>query len=205
MSTQHLLRTVPVLLIATPMLVVLGCSEDTILGPTSHDASFSISSDGFSDPATDSWKLVASHKVNPGREFTLQGSRYTLTFPKGAVHNATTIEIFEHDPDVMDIRLEPDGIKLQEPVTLVIDYAGSANDPSSPNYNGNPVRVGRFDPLSGLWKLLYGFDNPVQLTYTVVLTSFSRYAMSDGVNFDWSGPDPRNRRDRGINRLDPKR
>jgi hypothetical protein len=120
-------------------------------------------------------------KVQPGQnESVVQGSRYTVTFSKGAVHNAMTITVMEHNPDVVDVQLFPDGTKFDAPVTLTVDYAGTANDPASPWYHGQKLHMMRFNDVMGMWEAMGGTDDPVARTYTVNLTGFSRYAMGGG-------------------------
>lgn len=174
-------RTVPVLALLVPV-VFAGCgTQDTILGPTSglgSDNAVVGTTVAATDMSDGTWKVVASQKVQPGQqESVVQGSRYTLTFSKGAVHNATTITIMEHDPDVIDVQLSPDGSKFDAPVTLTVDYAGTSNDPASPWYHGHKLNMMRFNDSMGTWDALNGVDDPVARTYTVTLTGFSRYAM----------------------------
>jgi hypothetical protein len=127
------------------------------------------------------WRSVASTKVNPGHDpFTLSGSRYSVAFSRNALDRATTIVIYERDPQAVDVRLDPDGTTFTSPVSLTVDYSGTVNDPDSPFFNGRAPRVGRFEVSTGTWTLLAGVDSPSTKTYTVALTGFSRYAMVDG-------------------------
>ena len=74
-----------------------------------------------------------------------------------------------------------------DPVTLVIDYSGTANDPETPYFHGKSPTIFWLDEEQGVWVPQAGWDNPPAKTYTVLLYHFSRYAMSDGTG-GWEGP-----------------
>lgn len=176
-------RSLPVLMLLVP--VFMGCgTQDTLLGPNagtgSDNAVFgtTVSSKTLTPDA--GWYIVGSGRVQPGQDVSVvQGSRYTLTFAKGAVHNTVTIAIMEHNPDVVDVQLSPDGSKFDAPVTLSVDYSGTINDPSSPDYHGRKLHMMRYNDTLGKWENLGGHDDAATRTYTVTLTGFSRYAMGD--------------------------
>jgi hypothetical protein len=130
------------------------------------------------------WTVVASEKFNPGVDAVappLTGSRYTLTFSQGSLSSATTIQISERDPKIVDVKLDPDGAKFDAPVSLTIDYSGTANDPASPFFTGSAPQVHRFDPSTSSWSEVPGTDYPATKTYVAQLSGFSRYAMTDGM------------------------
>jgi hypothetical protein len=176
-------RSLPVLLLLVPA-VFAGCGQDTLLGPNagigSDNAVLGTTVSSKTLTPEDGWYPVGSGRVQPGQEVNVvQGSRYTVTFSKGAVHNTMTITIMEHNPDVVDVQLYPDGSKFDAPVTLAVDYSGTSNDPSSSTYHGRKLHMMRYNNQMGKWENLAGHDDPATRTYTVTLTGFSRYAMGD--------------------------
>ena len=94
--------------------------------------------------------------------------------------------IQEYNSNVVDFQLGPHGTQFVVPVTVSIDYAGTSADPSSPSYSGGlPVLVW-LNPSTGLWEVIAGTDDPLTRHYTVVLTHFSRYALSSsGGTGEW--------------------
>ena len=82
---------------------------------------------------------------------------------------------------------EPEGTAAAPGHTLVIDYAGTANDPKMPYFHGKPPTLFWLNEEKGEWVPQTGWDNPTEQTYTVLLYHFSRYAMSDGTG-GWEGP-----------------
>ena len=134
------------------------------------------------------WNTVADQVVEPGVTTLVTGSRYRLTFPADAVENTLHVSIKERDASIVDVELGPDGAKFESPVTLTIDYAGTANDPRAEKYHGKAPRVFWWNPVAGAWEAMVGVDDPKTWTYTVELRHFSRYAMGDGTS-GWEGPE----------------
>jgi hypothetical protein len=132
-----------------------------------------------SDPE-ETWKDVASKDVEPGEATQVTGSRYVLTLDETSVSKRATITIKERSPDVVDVELGPDGMVFESPVLLEIDYAGTANDPDSPDHHGLRPAVFWFNPKAKTWHWVPGFDDEKRRVYSVWLDHFSRYAMWDG-------------------------
>jgi hypothetical protein len=181
MHAVSLRRSLASISLLLPLLTGCG-TQDVLTAPVSGLESGSLDTMGSRTVRQSSWYEVASVKVNPGHDpFVLTGSRYTLSFSKGALNRATTITVMERDANVVDVQLFPDNAHFDAPVALTIDYKGTVNDPYSPNYSMGTVRVGRYNDDTGTWTLLTGTNDPVNRTYTVALTGFSRYALGDGM------------------------
>jgi hypothetical protein len=182
-------RFLPVVVLLVPV-VLAGCgTQDSLVGPEALPGIGSGLGNAAVTPeemlADGTWQVVASQKVQPGHETSVvQGSRYTVTFAKGAVQRATTITVMERDPDVVDVQLFPDDATFGAPVSLTVDYSGTSNDPSSSWYHGQKPRFARFDEGTGQWVAIPGSDDPVARTYSVNLTGFSRYALGN----EFGGP-----------------
>jgi hypothetical protein len=136
---------------------------------------------------TVNWLVAAAEEVLPGTLETVTGSRYSVTFDVGSLRDPATITIKERDPGIVDVELGPDGLEFDSPVVLEIDYSGTANDPSSPDYHGLPPRLFWFNPKTSTWKVVPGTDDPKTRTYRAPLRHFSRYAMGDGAGWDPKG------------------
>jgi hypothetical protein len=174
-------------------LTVQGCSTDNIA--TAPNATVFQSAGKGSTSTVGGWTVVASEKFNPGAASVappLTGSRYTLTFSQGSLSNAMTITISERSSKFVDVMLGPDGTKFDAPVSLSINYAGTANDPDSPYFSGFAPKVHRFDPSTNSWTDVPGTDNPATKIFVAQLSGFSRYAMSGGMQ---SGADTGNMQD----------
>jgi hypothetical protein len=157
-----------------------GCGTDQIVAPTVADSRVgSFESAVTANPLDDldAWTVVGTGKVVPGQSAVVSGSRYTLTFPKGSVKRSTIITISEHHPNIMDVELGPSDMVFKEPVTLTMDYRGTANDPFAAP--GASPSAYSYNDFNGTWEKLEGIDDPAARTYTVELTHFSRFALSN--------------------------
>lgn len=199
---------------AVLMTMVLGCAQDPLstvsdqpatgwtqaAGPSRSDQIL-VSPDGLGGPSVQlfgSYNKVASRTVKAGKLEVVEGSRYWLEFKEGSLQRQTLVTISERNPYIVDLVLSPDGIEFEDPVTLVINYAGTANDPTMKYYHGKPPAVFWYDEDAAeeakndndgerIWVEIPGWDKPTEMTYTVFLYHFSRYAMSDGTG-GWEGP-----------------
>jgi len=169
------------------MVIWAGCGEDTSL--TAPDARSGSVLELQAAPAKGDkglpvypWYVVASEKITPGQgQSMIEGSRYTITFDRGAVQRATNVVIMERDQDKLDVQLFPDGSTFNTPVTLTIDYSGTIYDPHSPTYLRAPIKVGHYDSATREWTFLSGTTDTEAKTHTVMLTGFSRYASGDAI------------------------
>ena len=127
----------------------------------------------------ENWTVVATKTVVLGHITKMKGSRYSLVFPPRCVRADLTVTVRERDADIVDVDLGPEGSTFFRPVTLKINYKGTANDPGQPDYNGLKPQLFLFNPVSQTWTLVPGTDDPKSLIYTVKLSHFSRYAMGD--------------------------
>jgi hypothetical protein len=165
-------------LAALSIVLFSGCGD--ALSPTSPSRSQGVLETAEEPSMLEGdWYQVGSGKVMPGREVTIQGSRYTLHFAKGSVKRATTVIIEEHSSDVIDVRFSPDGAEFKGTVTLTVDYAGTVNEAVYRTFG-----MARFDPATGRWVSRPGHNNPASRTYTMELDGFSRYALLDAPSSD---------------------
>ncbi len=120
------------------------------------------------------WQQVASKWIwwNGG---VVSGSRYTLTFPEGAV-SGKRIRIWERAPHVLDVVFGPHGTEFGQTVTLTINLAGTNVDPGSPNYDGSVPEFYYLNEESDVWEPLPSSRHGAILT--VQLEHFSRYAVA---------------------------
>ena len=169
--------------VALTLLLGVGCSE--LKDPASPQPT----SPYQLDPAIRAvevseadWNLVASKTVSPGITTQVTGSRYTLTFQPLSLVDSLSVTIRERIASVVDVEFGPDGSSFYKPVTLEINYRGTAFDSSSPSHNGRTPKLFWFDPNRGTWVEVPGTDNPKDCIYTVSLQHFSRYAMGDGTS-----------------------
>jgi hypothetical protein len=169
-----------------PVVFWAGCAEDTSLtapdvssGPVLETQAARVKDPGLPGHP---WYVVGSQKVTPGEgHAVITGSRYTITFDRGALQQATEVVIMERDADKLDVQLFPDGALFDAEVTMVIDYAGTIYDPHSTTYLWGPVRVGRYDTGTKQLTVLPGTTDPEAKTHTVMLAGFSRYASRNAV------------------------
>ena len=124
------------------------------------------------------WYTVAQKWVYPLRDARVAGSRYDVHFLPGSLTAPINARIEEYDPRIVDFQLGPHGTQFLVPVTVSIDYSGTNADPSSPAYDGSLPVLLWLNPSTHLWEIVVGVDDRLTHHYTVVLTHFSRYAMS---------------------------
>ena len=170
--------------IALGSVALQGCSTDNF-ATSPNEAVYETTARRSQMPTESEWHVVASEKFNPGQASVappLVGSRYAVTFSQNALSSAMTISMSERDPKIVDVKLDPDGISFDAPVTLTINYAGTPNDPDSPYFTGFAPKVRRFNPANGSWTDVPGSDDPSSKIYTAQLSGFSRYAMTDGMH-----------------------
>ena len=182
---------------ASALLTVagLGCSGR---GPTTPDVG--ATSGQVSDPgiatagpegaastfqSAPNWYTVASKSVKPLFGGVVAGSRYKVTLPPLSLSQTTTIAIREYSPNVIDFELLPHGTQFLLPVTVDVDYSGTSLDPASPDYQGGLPVLLWLNASTGLWELVPGVNNPLTKKYTVLLTHFSRYAVSSQGTAEW--------------------
>jgi hypothetical protein len=165
-------------------LLALGCSDaGSPTSPRTDPASMTATpGDALKSLDTNAdldWYLVAKKTVRFGQATSVSGSRYRLVFAPGSVLGAPIdVTIHEHDPDVVDVQFGPHGAKFGVPVTVSIQYAGTALDPAHPDYVPGLLRFYWHDTVLGLWVPMPGIDNPLTKAYTATLTHFSRYTLS---------------------------
>lgn len=186
------------------LTLVLGCAQDPLstgsdsppsgwaqaAGPIRTDQVHTLP-DGLGGPIVnmdfDDFDEVMAKAVKAGKVEVVGGSRYSLEFKEGSLERSAIITISERHPYIVDVVLGPHGSQFGEPVTLVINYAGTANDPDMPYFHGEAPAFYWIDEEKDAWVPHPGWDNPSEKTYTVLLSHFSRYAMTDGTG-GWEGP-----------------
>lgn len=126
------------------------------------------------------WYVTKTRTVKAGVPAVFNASRYKLIFDGDELAEDLAITVLEWHSDVIDVDFLPGDLFLANPVTLEIDYKGTANDPDSPNYNGMSHSMYWFNPGLGKWVKFEGTDNATTKKFTAELSHFSRYAMFDG-------------------------
>ncbi len=181
-------------------VVLPGCGAETGLvashptAPSPRDNSVDLSSFGASivsegivggADVTD-WSLVAGGWVTPTAAAKVEGSRYSVKFPRGSVANREYVTIRERDPLVADVEFGPHGTGFLIPVEVTIDYRGTAYDPDSENYIGLVPTVCWYDPSAQAWQAIPSRADKKLKKVRFHLEHFSRYAMLGGaVDGEW--------------------
>lgn len=172
----------PVLLV----LLVVGCGPSTLAPNAAADKqefrplTSADSPGGMVPNAQPVWYELASAEVKKNEKKTVGGGRYELSFPKNAMPYTVVVTISEWDSHVLDFQLGPHGIVFKGPVTLRINYSGTNADPGSNNYDGSVPELQYFNPVTGLWEEVPGFNDESQMKYYVELQHFSRYRLCSG-------------------------
>ncbi len=135
------------------------------------------------------WYPVCQKLVLPDAHTLMRGSRYELTFPRGAVSKLELISIQEYDPDVLDVQLGPHGIKFGEPVVLSIDFTGTRADPGAAVYDQSEPVLYWLNEATNRWEEVPGRTDWDTRRHIVRLEHFSRYVL--GGKAGWKETRPR--------------
>ena len=177
---------VPATLMALVMVAFTGCSTDTNMAAPEGPLTFApgdvpfvhgTAEQGASLGNSGTWQLIASQLVQPGVQTDVEADRFKLDFDTGSLSQAETIEIWNRDPNTIDVQFGPHGTNFGVPVELTIDFSGTNCDPDSPNYDGSTAKFFYFDPALELWVEIAGVSETADKEYIVVLEHFSRYAL----------------------------
>ncbi len=200
-KTPMLLALFGLALAAWVVLPGCGGENDLVTSPSASQwasgdpASFSPPEGGLTDRRIvggthfATWTLVASGWVTPEASVKVEGSRYSLKFPKGGVAKREFITICERDPMVADVEFGPHGTWFVIPVEVTIDYKGTSNDPESKNYNGMEPAVFWYDPVARAWQPIPFTADKNLKKVTFYLEHFSRYALqgaTDDGEWQWT-------------------
>jgi hypothetical protein len=128
-------------------------------------------------PDSSDWQVIGSALAGPGADAVLDAGRYHLLVEDGCVDTATVFTIATYDSAVLDLELGPHGKQFGRPVEVTICYAGTQADPASPDFDGQKPRVFWYNELGGVWVPVPSTVDEEQLTITVKLVHFSRYAV----------------------------
>lgn len=134
-------------------------------------------------PDSSDWQVVGSVLASPGAPASLDSGRYRLLVENGCVDTATVFTIATYDSTVLDVELGPHAKTFGRPLELTIDYAGTQADPASPDFDGTEPRVYWYNENGGVWVPMPCTVDAEQLTVTVRLVHFSRYAV--GAKASW--------------------
>jgi hypothetical protein len=183
-------RTAGALLVVAVTLIGTGCDVSNPVTVPENTIVVQTGTENIGVGAAHAWYAVGEGIALPNQAVVIRGSRYTLVIPAGAVQEPVLITIREHDPDVPDVELGPDGLQFAMKVQLRVDYRGTTVDPNSPNYTGDDPALFWYNPATGGWERMPGKDLFHARTYVGFLCHFSRYAMTEGTmgwdrNSDW--------------------
>lgn len=168
-------------------LALIGCGKD--LSPTAPQAPvytldspppFVRSDDAASsDFLAATWYTVVSDEIDKGKNETVIGSHYKLSFPATSLKVPTLlVTIQELSPSLIAFQLGPHGSQFATPVTLTISYAGTNADPSYVGYTPGALVFFYLNPTTNIWEQVPGTNNASLKKYTVSLTHFSTYALA---------------------------
>lgn len=125
------------------------------------------------------WYELVSRWVDSGIEKLVRGGRYELRFHTASLREeGKQIVIREWSPDVLEFELGPHGTVFDEPVDLLIDFAGTNADSTSANYDGSPPELYWFNEGTGEWDIVPG--KIVGMKYQASLEHFSQYGLARG-------------------------
>ena len=123
------------------------------------------------------WDTICIRLVLPGFFEEVRASRYELKFQKGSLLSSILCTIKEYDPDVIDVQFGPHGTEFKEPVTLSIDFSGTAADPKSEIADGCEPVLWWWNEARGRWEVVPGTTDWKNLRHVVRLEHFSRYVL----------------------------
>ena len=135
------------------------------------------------------WVQIAQVLVKSDAQQVVSASRYELRFDKGSLTSDTTVTIKEYDPGVADVEFGPHGIKFPVPVTLSIDFSGTACDPGADIYDQSEPVLYWLNDRTNQWEVVPGRTDWVNRKYIVRLQHFSRYVL--GGKAGWKPQLPR--------------
>lgn len=123
------------------------------------------------------WTKICEKFVPAGRVEVVKANRYELTFAKGSLRSDITCTVQEYDQNVLDIQLGPHGTKFLEPVTLSIDFSGTAADPHSAIADGCEPVLWWWNDGKRRWEEVPGRTDWAARRHIVRLEHFSRYVV----------------------------
>ena len=158
--------------------------------PNGRLAGPSISSLGITLPpvlplVTTTWNVVATKLVRTGEVTTVSGARYTLDFQRGSLTSDALITIQDYDHDILDVELGPHGTRFVDPVTLSIDFSGTAADPGAAWYDHREPAVYWLNDATNQWEEIPSATDWDRKRIEVRLQHFSRYIV--GGKAGWKG------------------
>jgi hypothetical protein len=158
-------KKVGVGLVGCLLAFTLGCSADDIMGPGSsavpetgsaETTTFALLPDpcGVVDCTVEGegGSEGTSSLVSASDGGVVSWGRFRLEIPAGALSEDTVIEISRPDPGFVMCELKPHGLQFNEPVTLQIDYSGTAaeaDEASMPAFG-----VYWFDEATNEWTMV---------------------------------------------------
>jgi hypothetical protein len=104
---------------------------------------------------------------------TIVFGRLSLTFPRNTFEGLHRVTVKLPDPTVAvwDFKIEP-RTDFAKPVKMSIDYSGVST--------ADDHDVLWLDEAAGVWVDMGGKDNPGQSSFSLSLTHFSEYGLTDG-------------------------
>jgi len=173
-------------LLAGVLAITLGCSADDIMGPGSATMAGGGSGDGsavviLADPQGrpvepgqgEASNGAASVFVKAAEGGVVSCGRFTVVIPAGALAEDTEITISRPDPMLVMCELGPHGLQFEKPVTLRIDYSGTAAEDAESELSNFGVYW--FNEDAGRWELVGKEIDPGSDVVQAQLLHFSDY------------------------------
>jgi hypothetical protein len=182
-------------LVSLTLVALAGCSR---IGPTAPETGAAPAATGTPDTAPPppsrltgpnaisnprpsqtilNWNVVTEQLVAPLVDTRVAGSRYELMFHAKSVEDYTLVSIKEYDQDVVDVTFGPHGIKFGEPVTLSVDFSGTAADPKADKWDGSDPVLYWLNEDTMRWEEVPGRTDWEKCRHVVQLEHFSRYVL----------------------------
>ena len=123
------------------------------------------------------WVPVVQKLVRKDEDVVVSGHRWSLHFEKGSLVEDETITIKDYDANVLDVQFGPHGTKFPVPVTLSIDFGGTAADPGLVTGEQPQPVLYWLNERTNKWEEVPGRTDWANKRHIVRLEHFSRYVL----------------------------
>jgi hypothetical protein len=174
--------------VAGILAFTLGCSADDIMGPgeisgpKGDPEGVSILADLQGkdvEPIQGASSKAGSALIKADEGGIVSWGRFRVDIPAGALSEDTEIKISRPNPQAVMCELEPHGIQFNTPVTLRIDYGGTAAADNEANMPS--LGVYWYNEDSGIWEVVGKRIDAKSNKMEASLEHFSKY----GAGADW--------------------